>query len=91
METTVDPPTFNRLNKYTRGFQNLIDSYGIASYREVNPAPYAIITFPFLFAVMFGDAGHAVIMILFGAWMVLSERKFEGKKGSEVTRMSIFE
>lgn len=84
METPVDPPTYNRLNKFTRGFQNLVDAYGIASYREVNPAPYTIITFPFLFAVMFGDAGHACIMIAFAAWMVIKENQFEGKKGSEV-------
>ena len=45
-----DPPTFNRTNKYTSGFQALIDSYGVNSYREVNPAVYTIATFPFLFA-----------------------------------------
>lgn len=45
-----DPPTFNRTNKYTCGFQALIDSYGVNSYREVNPAVYTIATFPFLFA-----------------------------------------
>ena len=55
--TAEQQPTFNRTNKYTAGFQNLVDAYGVNSYREVNPSVYTIATFPFLFAVMFGDAG----------------------------------
>ncbi|CAG4918975.1 unnamed protein product [Colias eurytheme] len=82
IETDEVPPTFNRTNRFTRGFQNLIDSYGVASYRECNPALYTIITFPFLFAVMFGDLGHGMIMAMFGAWMVVKEVSLGAKKSN---------
>jgi V-type H+-transporting ATPase subunit a len=80
METLEDPPTYNHTNKFTSGFQNLIDAYGVATYREMNPTPYTIITFPFLFAVMFGDLGHGLLMALFGGWMVLKEKPLAAKK-----------
>ena len=37
MKTDKPPPTYNRTDKFTIGFQTLIDSFGIATYREVNP------------------------------------------------------
>lgn len=82
MATHLMPPTFHRTNKFTVGFQNLIDAYGVATYREVNPALYTTTTFPFLFAVMFGDAGHATLMLVFAAWMVLRERQLIAAKMS---------
>lgn len=82
VETKTDPPTFNRTNKFTAGFQNIVDAYGVSSYREINPAPYTIVTFPFLFAVMFGDCGHGMVMLMAALWMVLNERRLLAQKST---------
>uniref|UniRef100_A0A1I8IWJ6 V-type proton ATPase subunit a n=1 Tax=Macrostomum lignano TaxID=282301 RepID=A0A1I8IWJ6_9PLAT len=85
MTTREAPPTYFRVNKLTVGFQNIIDAYGVASYREANPTPFAVITFPFLFAVMYGDFGHGALMFLAALWMVLRERQLAPTtKASEI-------
>uniref|UniRef100_A0A452HAU6 V-type proton ATPase subunit a n=1 Tax=Gopherus agassizii TaxID=38772 RepID=A0A452HAU6_9SAUR len=82
VQSKMAPPTFNRTNKFTAGFQNIVDAYGVGSYREMNPAPYTIITFPFLFAVMFGDCGHGAVMLAFALWMVTNEKTLLAQKSN---------
>lgn len=150
--TKETPPTLIRTNKFTEGFQNIVDAYGVGSYREVNPgwksvctsknvldmwknrlmttvlffhlwkglilscqfsvenfgeswvfgltgmfclcresevsffpaAVFTIITFPFLFAVMFGDCGHGFVMFLFALLLVLNENHPRLNQSQEV-------
>ncbi|XP_077383212.1 V-type proton ATPase 116 kDa subunit a isoform X1 [Festucalex cinctus] len=90
MQTKQTPPTYNKTNKLTSGFQNIVDAYGIGSYREINPAPYTIITFPFLFAVMFGDLGHGVLMTCAALYLVLRESRLIAQKNDNEMFSMVF-
>lgn len=89
LKTKKEPPTFHRTNKFTVGFQNIVDAYGIAKYGEVNPGIFTIITFPFLFAMMFGDVGHGLMMALFAAYLCLRENSL-AKENNEVYLCLLF-
>jgi vacuolar-type H+-ATPase subunit I/STV1 len=62
-----------------------MDSYGIASYQEVNPGLFTVVTFPFLFAVMFGDIGHGTLILLAAIWMIINERKWARAELDEIS------
>lgn len=77
IRTNKKPPTYLKTNKFTEGFQTIVNAYGTATYQEVNPALPVIVTFPFLFAVMFGDLGHAFIMLAAALAMIYWEKSLK--------------
>ncbi|KAK3162388.1 hypothetical protein QOZ80_1BG0088950 [Eleusine coracana subsp. coracana] len=80
MDTIDSPPTYFRTDKFTNAFQEIVDAYGVARYQEANPAVYSVITFPFLFAVMFGDWGHGICLLLGALVLILREKKLSSQK-----------
>ena len=90
IKTTKTPPTYVKTNKFTLGFQTIINAYGTAKYQEVNPGLPTIITFPFLFAVMFGDFGHGIIVTLAALAMIYWEKPLQRSKQDELFAMAFY-
>ena len=88
IRTSKTPPTYNKTNRFTACFQMIIDAYGTAKYREVNQGLSAIVTFPFLFAVMFGDLGHGFLMFCAAVAMIAFERRLGRGKLDELVSMA---
>ena len=90
IRTNKTPPTYNKKNKFTEAFQTIVDAYGTAKYTEVNPGLYTIVTFPFLFAVMFGDFGHGILMTCAALTMVYFEKPMSKTKLNELVSMAFY-
>lgn len=67
----LKPPSYFYLNEFTEPFQEITDTYGVPQYKEVNAGMFNLVTFPFLYAVMFGDIGHGGLLLLFGTFLVM--------------------
>ncbi|KAE9587940.1 putative V-type ATPase, V0 complex, 116kDa subunit family [Lupinus albus] len=80
MDSVESPPTYFRTNSFTSPYQEIVDAYGVARYQEANPAVYTTIIFPFLFAVMFGDWGHGICLLLGALVLIARENKLSTQK-----------
>ncbi len=59
-----EPPTLLRPVRGGGIFRRLVETYGIPRYANLDPTPFAAITFVFMFGMMFGDLGHGLLLVL---------------------------
>ena len=74
------PPTHYRTNEFTKPYLNIVETYGIPRYQEMNPAPFSIATFPYQFGVMFGDVGHGGLLFAGTSILVYLADELKRKK-----------
>jgi len=77
-------PTHFVTNKFTYGYQEFVNTYGIPRYREANPALFTAATFPFLFGVMYGDIGHGLFLFVAGLYLLYNEKANDKAKLGEM-------
>ena len=84
VDTNLNPPTLITTNEFTYIPQLIVDTYGVPRYQEINPGYFTIVTFPFLFGVMFGDIAHSIFLLIFAFYLMYNNKKFS------IDRKSIF-
>ncbi len=65
-------PVVSSRNPITRAFQSIVGLYGLPSSKEVDPTIFFIFTFSIFFGIMFGDAGHGLILMVLGLLGILA-------------------
>ena len=81
-DNNAKPPTLINTNDFTSIPQLIVDTYGTPRYQEINPGYFTIITFPFLFGVMFGDIGHSIFLLILALYLIFNNQKLSLNKKS---------
>ena len=68
-ESNFTPPTKLANSPLFRPFEPFVTMYGLPAYDEIDPTPLVALTYPLIFGVMFGDLGHAALLLLAGLLM----------------------
>ena len=69
--------TFFQMDDFVYPFQTIVNTYGIPRYKEANPGLFTIISFPFLFGIMFGDIGHGLLILLLSIYIEINNKKIK--------------
>ena len=60
------PPTLLRPPAIAGPFQPLVTTYGVVRYTDIDPTTFAGLSFVLMFGMMFGDAGHGLMVVIGG-------------------------
>jgi len=69
------PPTYVQTNDFLEPWQEVINTYGIPSYKTANPVVMTSVTFPFIFGMMYGDVGHGSMLLCAGLFLMWRSNK----------------
>ena len=71
----VKVPVLMRHSWFLRPFEMLVSGYGTPSYHDLEPTLFVALTYMLMFGMMFGDAGHGLVLLLAGLGIVFSSRR----------------
>lgn len=74
------PPTITKNNKVVRQFEFVTNMYSAPHYRELDPNLYLSLFFSIFFGFVMADIGYGLILIAFGLFMALKQKRQTGFK-----------
>ena len=75
-----EPPTALEPLRLARPFRPLVDTYGATRYTDVDPTPFAAVSFVLMFGMMFGDVGHGLVLALLGLALRRAHGRWAGMR-----------
>lgn len=64
-----DVPSLIRRPRWLQPFQNLVTTFGLSSYNELDPTLIVTVSFLIMYGMMFGDLGQGLVLLLAGVWL----------------------
>lgn len=64
-----EPPTLLRGRRVGRSFAPLVETYATVPYEDIDPTLFAGLAYVVMFGMMFGDAGHGLLLLLAGLFI----------------------
>lgn len=64
--TRVRVPVELRNPRFLEPFQMLVTNFGVPEYGTIDPTPIVAIAYLLMFGLMFGDAGHGLVLVALG-------------------------
>jgi V/A-type H+/Na+-transporting ATPase subunit I len=72
--TEEEVPVLLKHSRLLRPFEMLVSTYGLPNYQELEPTLFVALSYIIMFGVMFGDAGHGMVLALCGLAALLAVR-----------------
>jgi V/A-type H+/Na+-transporting ATPase subunit I len=69
-------------------FEMLVRNYAVPEYGTVDPTPFVSVAYLCMFGLMFGDAGHGLVVALIGLLGIFFAKK--KKKGDNLFRLFVY-
>lgn len=79
--TTIPVPVEMRNPEFLKPFEGLVRNFAVPEYGSVDPTPFVAVAYLCMFGLMFGDAGHGLVVALVGI-LGLARAKKTGKPDS---------
>jgi V/A-type H+/Na+-transporting ATPase subunit I len=69
-----EAPVLLKHSRLLRPFEMLVSTYGLPGYQELEPTLFVALSYMVMFGMMFGDAGHGMVLAVCGLVALLAGR-----------------